>query len=173
MRLGSSLKRQIKLIVRCVPTGAHVQKRLLIEGGDTPRITVTEFNNGISGYFDCPSENPDYRTYTNFISVSFLGTVFYQQGKASLDMKVHCLKLQEMELDKYLGLFLTTIVRRSISHSEYSDQISSTVLPNIQIKLPSDVAGEPDFEYMRQYMKRIEVHSKNTLSCFQKIVALS
>src|ERR1039458_4089989 len=107
-----------------VPTGAYVPKGKLEEDGHTPRITVTEFNNGIVGYFDYPGNAEDaediedaedaediediediedtkdanYRTHSNFISVSFLGTVFYQQYEASLDMKVHCLQLQGVEL---------------------------------------------------------------------------
>ena len=37
-----------------------------------------------------------------FISVSFLGTVFYHPYKASLDMKVHSLKLKSKELNEYI-----------------------------------------------------------------------
>lgn len=59
-----------------VPTGANIEKKYLSENGSIPRITVTGFNNGVSGYFDCIIDTPNYRVYENFISVSFLGTVF-------------------------------------------------------------------------------------------------
>lgn len=140
-----------------VPTGAYVSKKELKEGL-TPRITVSGISNGIVGYYDCSDKN--YRVFENFISVSFLGTVFYQKSKASLDMKVHCLKPKNIILNEKLAFFLATIIRKMIMESKYSDQISSTVLPNIDILLPSltDENGRytPDWEYMENYIDKIE-----------------
>lgn len=152
-----------------VPTGASVKKKNLIEG-DIPRITVTGLNNGIFGYYQENKEDVNYRVYENFISVSFLGTVFYQRGKASLDMKVHCLKPQNITLNKYTGEFLVTAILASLKNSSYSDQISSTVLPNLTINLPSDENGEPDWDYMEKYMKYIEKLSQDKLSTLSRIL---
>ncbi len=138
-----------------VPTGTYIDKKQLRDG-KTPRITVSGINNGIYGYFDCDSENTDYRTYENFISVSFLGTVFYQRGKASLDMKVHCLKPLHTELNEYTGLFLVTAINKCLKSSSYSDQISSTVLAELSVKLPVDINDNPDFSYMENYMRNRE-----------------
>ena len=86
-----------------VPTGASIARKDLVDG-DIPRITVTNFNNGIVGYYkNIDSDN--YRVFENFISVSFLGTIFYHPYKASLDMKVHCLKLKNKDLNKDIALF--------------------------------------------------------------------
>lgn len=145
-----------------VPTGANVKKKNLIEG-DIPRITVTSINNGVFGYYQENKEDVNYRVYENFISVSFLGTVFYQSGKASLDMKVHCLKPQNVTLNKYTGEFLVTAILASLKNSSYSDQISSTLLPNLTIKLPIDKNDEPDWNYMQSYMKYIEKLSQDKL----------
>ena len=133
-----------------VPTGAYVEKKLL-KDGNTPRITVMGINNGICGYFDC-SDEKNYRKYENFISVSFLGTVFYQKGEASLDMKVHCLKPINIELNEYTGLFMVTAILKSLKNSSYADQISSTTLPDLSVMLPVDVDGQPDYSYMTEYM---------------------
>lgn len=84
---------------RCLYKQEDLQK------GDTPRITVSSKNNGVDGYYD--SSHKNYRIHKNFISVSFLGTVFYHPYKASLDMKVHCLQIIDKELNPYLAhLFL-------------------------------------------------------------------
>lgn len=149
---------------RQVPTGASISKKDLVENGSIPRISVTGVNNGIVGYYDYKLENKsNYRVYRNFISVSFLGTIFYQEGECSLDMKVHCLKLIEKELNKYCALYLVSVLRASLKESSYSDQISSTVLPDLTIKLPIDNNGKPDWEYMEQYMKNIEKHVNESL----------
>ena len=62
-----------------VPTGAMMARKDLYEG-IVPRITVSNFNNGITGYY-AESTHKNYRVYENSISVSFLGTVFYQSQK--------------------------------------------------------------------------------------------
>ncbi len=145
-----------------VPTGASVDKKNL-QDGNTPRITVTNLNNGIIGYYDCCKTNPNYRVYENFISVSFLGTVFYHNYAASLDMKVHCLQLKNYELNRFIGCFLVSIIRETINKFDYSDQISSKVLASLKIKLPADEAGNPNFAYMETYMQNLETRVSTDL----------
>lgn len=149
-----------------VPTGASVSYKDLNEG-TTPRITVTNENNGIMGYYS--SSHKNYRVYENFISVSFLSTVFYHPYAASLDMKVHCLKFKNIELTLNIGLFLVSVIRTTLQNFSYADQISSKVLPTIMIKLPSDSVGNPDFAYMEEYMKDIFEKTRQKLLKQQKI----
>ena len=132
-----------------VPTGASISVKEL-EDGEIPRITVSNFNNGVVGYYYSKSKN--FRVYNNFISVSFLGTVFYQPGYASLDMKVHCLKPIDIELNDNIALFIVSVVRNSLDRFMYADQISSTVLPELDIKLPVDANNQPDWKYMQDYI---------------------
>ena len=42
-----------------------------------------------------------------------------------------------------------------ITNFAYSDQLSSTVLPEIVIKLPAAADGKPDFKFMELYMREI------------------
>lgn len=118
-----------------VPTGASISRSKLTNG-NIPRISVTNINNGILGCFE-DLKDDNYRVYENFISVSFLGTVFYQKVKSSLDMKVHCLKLKDRDLTTNIALFLVSVIRNSIAKYAYSDQLSSTVLPHLKIFLPT------------------------------------
>lgn len=147
-----------------VPTGANVSAKKLIEHGCTPRITVTGVNNGISGLYDYSGDNEsEYRTFENFISVSFLGTVFYHEEKASLDMKVHCLKPIDVILNKYTGLYFVSAIKASLKDSSYADQISSTVLPYLSVYLPITSNNLPDYEYMESYMKELEYTVSSSL----------
>lgn len=151
-----------------VPTGASVPVQDLLEDGATPRITVTGSNNGIFGFYDyCGKNIADYRVFNNFVSVSFLGTVFYQEGDATLDMKVHCLKPKGITLNKYTGRFLVGAIRASLRESTYSDQISSSILPEMSIKLPSTPDGAPDWAYMESYMANLETKVAESLTLLQ------
>ena len=151
-----------------VPTGASVPVQDLLEDGATPRITVTGSNNGIFGFYDyCGKNIADYRVFNNFVSVSFLGTVFYQEGDATLDMKVHCLKPNGITLNKYTGRFLVGAIRASLRESTYSDQISSSILPEMSIKLPATPDGAPDWAYMESYMANLETKVAESLTMLQ------
>lgn len=151
-----------------VPTGASVPVQDLLEDGATPRITVTGSNNGIFGFYDyCGKNIADYRVFNNFVSVSFLGTVFYQEGDATLDMKVHCLKPKGITLNKYTGRFLVGAIRASLRESTYSDQISSSILPEMSIKLPATPDGAPDWAYMESYMASLETRVAYSLTLLQ------
>lgn len=147
-----------------VPTGAYIKKEYLRKGS-VPRITVTSTNNGIDDFWE--TEHKNNRCFENFISVSFLGTVFYQKEQASLDMKVHCLKPINIELNEHTGLFLVTAIGKSLKTSTYSDQISSKVLAGLSIKLPVDETGNPDFSYMELYMKNLELAVSSSLTDLQ------
>ncbi|WYD43372.1 restriction endonuclease subunit S [Fusobacterium nucleatum] len=57
-----------------VHTGGYIKKSKFIES-NIPRITVKETNNGINDYVYSTDKN--FRVFENFISVSFLGGVFY------------------------------------------------------------------------------------------------
>ena len=151
-----------------VPTGASVPVQDLLEDGATPRITVTGSNNGIFGFYDyCGKNIADYRVFNNFVCVSFLGTVFYQEGDATLDMKVHCLKPKGITLNKYTGRFLVGAIRASLRESTYSDQISSSILPEMSIKLPATPDGAPDWAYMESYMANLETKVAESLTLLQ------
>lgn len=150
-----------------VPTGAMIPKKNL-KAGNIPRITVSNFNNGITGYYK-KFDDKNYRLFENFISVSFLGTVFYQECKVSLDMKVHCLKPINYKLNKYTASFLVSVIRKAIANFEFSDQLSSTVLPLLAIKLPKTQSGEPNWEYMESYMRNIIQESEQNIENLRNI----
>ena len=136
-----------------VPTGAYINKKDL-KDGQIPRITVRDTNNGIDSF--CYSDNKNFKTFENFISVSFLGSVFYHPYKASLDMKVHCLQLKDKELNKYLAKFFIIAIKNKISNSSYGNQLSSTDLPKKRILIPTTKDGKPDYVFMENYIKEIE-----------------
>lgn len=135
-------------------TGASIPVKDLING-NIPRITASETNNGVIGYYK-KMDIKNYRELTNFISISFLGGVFYHPYTASLDMKIHAVKLVDRELNKYLGVFLVRAIKQTVSRFTYGDQLSSTDLPRQKILLPVNNDGKPDFEFMELYAKEKE-----------------
>lgn len=135
-----------------VPTGSNISKSLLIEG-QNPRVTVTSLNNGVDGFYDAVKLT---REYENFISVSFLGNAFYHPYKATTDMKVHTFQLKTRKLNRYVALFIITTLQSNTKNTSYGNQLSSTDLPLKKILLPITSEGEPDYEFMEEYIKERE-----------------
>ena len=137
-----------------VSTGMLLTKEFL-KKGKTPRITATDNNNGIFDFYE-NVEHKNYRVLSNFISISFLGSVFYHPYSASLDMKIHAVQIPNIELNRYIAEFLVFCFKRMASIYSYGDQLSSTDLPKKKILLPIDSKGNPDYTFMANYMKQKE-----------------
>lgn len=149
-----------------VPTGSTIVMRDL-EDGDVDRITVSDRGNGVTGQYAITSDK--FNVYENFISVSFLGSVFYHAGKASLDMKVHCLKPLGVTLNESTGLFLASIIRKVLYGLDYTNQISSSMLPDLRIRLPATLDGEPDWAYMEEYMRAVMERQEHVVEVLSRI----
>ncbi len=137
-----------------VSTGANLSKQHL-KGGNIPRITATDNNNGVFDFYQKSVHN-NYREVSNFISVSFLGSVFYHPYTASLDMKIHAVKIPNTQLNRYIAEFLVFCFKRMAAIYSYGDQLSSKDLPKKKILLPINSQGKPDYEFMENYMKAKE-----------------
>ena len=120
--------------------------------GSIPRITATDTNNGI-GLFTERLEDRNYRSFQNFISISFLGSVFYHNYEASLDMKIHGLKIKNRELNSNLAQFIIVCLKNSLPKVSYGNQLSSKDLLTKSILLPVDKNGTPDWTFMEEYVQ--------------------
>lgn len=134
-----------------VSTGNLLNKKLL-KKGLIPRITATDNNNGIYDFYQKINHN-NYRELTNFISISFLGSVFYHPYTASLDMKIHSIQIPNKELNKYYAEFIVLCLKRTASIFSYGDQLSSSDLPKKKILLPINQKGDPDYVFMEKYIQ--------------------
>lgn len=149
-----------------VSTGKLLPKSVL-KKGNYPRITATDNNNGVFGYYQ-KLQHKNYREITNFISISFLGSVFYHSYTASLDMKIHAVQIKNKKLNKYLAEFLVLCLKRTVSIFSYGDQLSSSDLPKKKILLPINSKGEPDYVFMEQFMRHKE---QEKIDQFQHYIA--
>jgi hypothetical protein len=158
-----------------ISTGSLVPKEILRKG-TIARLTATDNNNGIFDFYE-KVEHKNYREISNFISVSFLGSVFYHPYSASLDMKIHAVQVPNIELNRYIAEFLVFCFKRMASSFSYGDQLSSTDLPKKKILLPANSKGEPDYPFMENYMRQKEMELlkqyEKQLSEFENTIPLS
>lgn len=122
------------------------------KSGTIPRITATDVNNGVAMFTSRYEEKARY--FSNFISVSFLGSVFYHKDTVSLDMKIHGIKPCRYELKSESALFLIPLIKNFSFKYSYGYQLSTRILVNQKLMLPINFQGQPNWQFMEDYIKQ-------------------
>uniref|UniRef100_UPI001C56AA02 restriction endonuclease subunit S n=1 Tax=Helicobacter pylori TaxID=210 RepID=UPI001C56AA02 len=116
-------------------------------------------------------KNKKARHFENFISVNFFGNCFYHPYLASVEMKVHVLKLKNRTLTKRIGLFLVNQLNKCFyGQFTYGTQLSSSKLKhnNFKIQLPlkptanTQTLKDIDFNFMEKFIAELEAYLKAT-----------
>ena len=124
--------------------------------GNIPYISSTVFNNGISKFVSCDDsllENPNTITINRNGSV---GECFYHDYNyvASLD-DVRVLIPINFKLDKYIALFIITIIRFEKYRYNYGKKFGTNHIKNTLIKLPTKHDGKPNWDFISNYIKNL------------------
>ena len=141
-----------------IGTGSLLSSTELIDG-KIPRISAKSDNNGILGYYDTLA-NSNARHFENFITVNFFGTdggIFYHPYKASIEMKVHTLKIPNHNFNRYTGAFIAGALKQNLKGFDYGSQLSSSKLKKLDLKIQLPTKnGKLDFDFMERFVAEIE-----------------
>ncbi|WP_416136890.1 restriction endonuclease subunit S [Helicobacter pylori] len=160
-------------------TGSLLSQEDLAKG-DIVRISVKSDNNGVYGHFDT-LKNKKARHFENFISVNFFGNCFYHPYLASVEMKVHVLKLKNRTLTKRIGLFLANQLNKCFyGQFTYGTQLSSSKLKhnNFKIQLPLKPTANAqtleaiDFSFIEKFIAELEQCRLAELEAYLKAAGL-
>lgn len=121
--------------------------------GKYPYVTTQATNNGVEGFFDFYSEDGNVLTADSAV----LGYCSYQALSFSASDHVEKL-IPKFKMNKYIAMFLTTILNLEQYRYNYGRKCSQDRMKKINIKLPSK-NGDPDFEYMENYIKSLSYSS--------------
>ena len=122
--------------------------------GKYPYITTQATNNGTEGFFNVFTESGNVLT----IDSAVVGYCSYQAENFSASDHVEVLKPQFV-MNKYVAMFFTTILNIEQYRFSYGRKASQTRLKNLTIKLPQTPQGEPDWEFMENYIKSLPYSS--------------
>lgn len=135
-----------------IKKGKRLTKADIIEG-TTNFIGAISGNNGIRERI---SEDPLYEG--NCITVNYNGSVgeaYYQESPFWASDDVNVLFLREHILNKYIGLFLITIIRQNKSHFDFGRKWNLEKMKKTLIKLPVDDSDNINWDFMEGYMKQL------------------
>jgi hypothetical protein len=123
--------------------------------GVFPYVTTQASNNGIAGYYDYMTEMGNCLIADSAV----LGFCTYQEKNFSASDHVEKL-IPKFKLNKYIGLFLVTILNRDNYKYSYGRKFNQTNIKNTRFKLPVTRDGSPNWAYMESYIKSLP-HSDN------------
>ncbi len=122
-------------------------------------VARTAENNGVSSIVEkVPGKEPQD---AGLISVAGGGSVlstFYQDEPFYSGRDLYTLKAKD-DIDMYAKLFIITLIKLEKYKYSYGRQANKT-LPYIEIKLPVDSSGKPDYSFMSNYIKSLPYGDK-------------
>jgi hypothetical protein len=122
------------------------------EKGDISLVSSSGINNGVVGKISTTS-----LIHANIITVATNGSVgstFYHEEEVVGTTDV-CFLTTKVKINKYIALFLTTILNVEKFKFSYGRKFGVEKIKEHRIKLPVDTKGNPDWEYMENYIKSL------------------
>lgn len=140
-------------IFRKIQRGKRLKKDDHIDG-NIPYVSSTSLNNGIDSFIG----NKDYvRKFKDNLSLANSGSVgscFYHQYEYVASDHITSLTLENP--DKYIYLFMSTIINRFEDKYSFNREINDKRIKKEKIILPSDEKGNPHWDYMSKFMQNLE-----------------
>lgn len=143
-----------------IDKGERLVKYERVEG-EVPLITASAYNNGRTSMIDMDfAIDRKKKLNENKITIDMFCNVFYHQYEYFSDDNVHTLIFSNNKYDcyynnPYINLFLLTVISLLKSKFMYGRQVRLKRLENLYIKLPVDSDGNPDWQFMEDYIKSL------------------
>jgi len=158
-----------------IKNGYYNKKPDHTEPGTIPFVGSSEFNNGITEYYsldEISNNDKDSRSKKHDISLKIfkgnsvtvsnngsVGNAFYQPDDFTCSHDVNVLLLKDREWNKYIALFICTIIKLEKYRWSYGRKWRPMRMPESEIKLPVKENGELDFDFMESFMKSLPFSS--------------
>lgn len=123
--------------------------------GPKPYISSTSENNGVDAFIGNETGVRKFEDVLTLANSGSVGSTFYQQFEFVASDHVTALKSENA--DKYAYLFLSTVVKRLEEKYSFNREINDTRIKREKVILPADKEGNPNFQYMSDFVKKLEL----------------
>ena len=137
-------------IFKSIQRGKRLTKANFIDGA-TPYISSSAENNGVDSFV---GNDEKVRIFENCITLANSGSVgstFYHPYK--FVASDHVTHLKNDNFNKYIYLFIASIIKQLGIKYNFNREINDTRLKNEIIMLPVTETGEIHYQFMEDYMK--------------------
>lgn len=135
--------------------------------GEMPVIAASMFNQGITGYYDVPSLEKNRIT----VSLNGVGSGYFAYHDYEFAANSDCgILIEKYQLNKYSAMFLCAILNKIGTNYGYEEKVTKPKLFEEVILLPATQTGEPDFQYMEDYIKNVEELQNRNLQIIKSLI---
>lgn len=148
-----------------IQRGKRLTKSNQIEG-DKPYVSSTAMNNGVDNFI---GNKEDVRVFENCLSLAnsgSVGSVFYHHYSFVGSDHITALKLEKP--NKYVYLFLSGVIKRLEEKYSFNREINDVRIKREKILLPIDQNETPDWQFMEDFMRKIEQDKVKTILEYYK-----
>ena len=134
--------------------GRRLTKADMIDGPINYLGAISE-NNGVRQHIEVA---PEDISLPNCITVNYNGSVgeaFYQSEPFWASDDVNILYADGWTMNKYNALFIVTVIKANRYRFSYGRKWTMEKMKETIIKLPAREDGNPNFEYMEEYIKTL------------------
>lgn len=144
--------------------------------GNTPYITRSTYDNGISGYYD--DIDNEFTIEGNCLTIGAEGGIAFWQPKPFIaGVKVYTIR--HPQLNELTALFVASLLNANSANYSYTNARVLAKIKAESIKLPLKSSTDPsnftqediDWNYMENFMKIIEEKAHDRLKSLQKTIA--
>lgn len=126
------------------------------KNGDTPFIGASMYRNGVTNFVSNVNKSLDKNVLGVIYNGNGMVLNFYHQYEAIFSDDVKRWKFKDIVGDKYHYLFVQKLIIKQKSKFMYGYKFNSTRMNRQKIMLPINENGEPNYDFMSGYMKKIE-----------------
>lgn len=124
--------------------------------GLTPYVSSTSLSNGVDNYIseETPVKNRMFQNVITIANSGSVGETFYHPYK--FIASDHVTALESDRLNEHIAMFLKSSVSKIADKYSFNREINDYRINNEKIMLPATINGEPDYDFMENYMKKLK-----------------
>ena len=134
--------------------------------GSTPYISSTALNNGVDNFIGNKS---GVRIFSGCLTIANSGSVgssfYHPYVFVASDHVTH---LKNSSFSSFVYLFIATQTNRLSGKYNFNREINDKRISRDKIMLPANDNGEPDYDYMEQYMINLEYKKRKNYLDFRR-----
>lgn len=121
--------------------------------GKIPYVSSTANNNGVDDYVEISHGARVFKNCISLANSGSVGTAFYEPFSFVASDHITSLKMENGS--KFVYLFLVAIIEKQSSNFNFNREINDSRIKKMQVMLPVNDSGKPDYAYMEQYAKNM------------------
>lgn len=144
----------------------------LLDNGETHVVVNSAYNNGVGGLSTLkPTEQGNMITFSDTVDAN---TIFYQDkpfiGYPHVQGLYPIGIFRKNWTELSLKYFATVFRQKALSIGfDYGNKFRRDIAVKLYIFLPVDKTGQPDWEYMEEYMRKVEKKANDVLNFLDRI----